>query len=65
MTNQPQPDESTSENVHSVTDPIKCKEMGQKYGWKLKDTRQTKDSILKIDCIFYGKQTSFEDERYD
>lgn len=56
---------SNQENVHSATDPQKCREMEQKYGWTLKTIRQTRDPILKVDCVFYGEQTSFEDERYD
>jgi hypothetical protein len=53
------------ENVHSATDPQKCREMEQKYGWKLKASKPTRDPILKVDCVFHGEQTSFEDERYD
>lgn len=55
----------TQENVHAVTDPEKCREMEKKYGWKLLDMRPTGNPILKVDCIFHGQQTSFEDERYD
>ncbi|MCL1466887.1 hypothetical protein [Argonema galeatum] len=57
--------EDTQENIHSATSPKKCFEMEYRYGWKLKDIRKTRDSILKVDCVFYGKQTSFEDERYE
>jgi len=53
------------ENVHSATDPQKCREMEQKYGWKLKAIKPTRDPTLKVDCVFHGEQTSFEDERYD
>lgn len=63
--NEPETNDLIEENIHSVTDPAKCKEMERKYGWKIKDIKKTTDSILKIDCIFHGKQTSFEDERYD
>ena len=55
----------TQENIHSATDPQKCLEMQQKYGWELKDIRPTRDSTLKVNCVFYGEQTSFEDKRYD
>jgi hypothetical protein len=48
-----------------ATDPQKCREMEQKYGWKLKAIKPTRDPILKVDCVFHGEQTSFEDERYD
>jgi hypothetical protein len=56
---------SVEENVHSATDPARCQEMAQRNGWKLKRVKPTKDPILKVDCVFYGKQTSFEDTRYD
>lgn len=57
--------DDTQENIHAATSPKKCFEMEQKYKWKIKDIRKTRDSILKVDCVFYGKQTSFEDERYE
>ncbi len=56
---------SNQENVHSATDPEKCREMEHKYRWTLKSVRPTRDPILKVDCVFYGEQTSFDDERYD
>lgn len=55
---------SEQENVHGATDPQKCREMERKYGWKLKRIKPTKDKVLKVDCVFEGEQTSFEDERY-
>jgi hypothetical protein len=45
--------------------PVTNNEMEKKYGWRLKRIKKTRDSILEVDCIFYGKQTSFEDERYE
>ncbi len=54
-----------NKNIHSATEPAKCREMEQKYGWKLVEIRPTKDKILKVDCVFEGEQTSFEDNRYD
>lgn len=56
---------STEENIHSVTDPDKCRDMERKYGWELKEIKPTRDPTLKVNCVFYGEQTSFEDERYD
>ena len=53
------------ENIHAATDRQKCIEMGKRYGWKLKRVKPTDDPVLKVDCIFYGEQTSFEDERYE
>lgn len=52
------------ENIHAATSPQQCREMGRRYGWKLKRVQPTKDKVLKVDCVFEGKQTSFEDERY-
>ena len=57
--------QNTEENIHSATDPDKCREMARRYGWKLKRIKQTRDPILKVNCVFYGQQTSFEDERHD
>jgi hypothetical protein len=51
-------------NIHSATAPEQCREMEQKYGWKLVEVRQTQDKILKVDCVFEGEQTTFEDNRY-
>jgi hypothetical protein len=62
---EPGPDDSTLENVHSATDPDKCREMERRYGWRLKRIKPTRDSTLKVDCVFYGEQTSFEDDRYE
>lgn len=56
---------SEQENVHAATDRQKCREMARKYGWKLKEVRLTKDPVLKVDCVFEGEQTSFEDNRYE
>ncbi|GEM_PF-1505421 len=51
MTKQP-------ENIHSATDPQKCREIARKYRWKLKAIRPTGDPILNIDCVFEGQQIS-------
>lgn len=56
---------SQAENVHAATDPEKCEEMAEKYQWELKEVRSTNDPILKVDCVFEGEQTSFEDTRYE
>ncbi|NJN22981.1 MAG: hypothetical protein HC812_19675 [Leptolyngbya sp. RL_3_1] len=53
------------ENIHSATDRERCKEMGRRNGWKLKRVKLTQDPVLKVDCVFLGEQTSFEDDRYD
>ena len=55
----------SQENVHAAVTPQACAEMGNRYKWKLKRVRPTGDPILKVNCIFEGEQTSFEDERYD
>lgn len=53
------------ENIHGATDPGQCQKMGRLNGWKLKRVKPTKDPILKVDCVFEGEQTSFEDDRYE
>ena len=55
----------SQENIHAAATPQACAEMGNRYKWKLKRVRPTRDPILKVDCIFEGEQTSFEDNRYD
>ena len=57
-------DKPTSENIHAATDPMQCKLMAARYKWKLKRVKPTKDPILKVNCVFEGEQTSFEDTRY-
>lgn len=57
--------EPNPENIHAATDPSKCREMAKKYGWKLKRVKPTRDKTLKVDCVFEGEQTSFEDDRYE
>ena len=47
------------ENIHSATSPQKCRDMERRYGWQLKTIRKTPNSILKVDCVFYGQQSSF------
>ncbi|NEZ65542.1 hypothetical protein D0962_22750 [Leptolyngbyaceae cyanobacterium CCMR0082] len=59
-----EPVDRSKENKHAVTDPELCYKMGKKYGWDLKDIRPTGGRILKVNCVFYGEQTSFEDTRY-
>lgn len=54
-------EQSEPENVHSATDPQKCREMESRYGWKLKRIKINKDLPLEVDCIFHGEQTSFQD----
>ncbi|MCC3439567.1 hypothetical protein [Microcoleus sp. PH2017_05_CCC_O_A] len=65
MTNSPEPEPSELENIHSVTDPEKCREMERRYDWKLKKIKVNKGLPLEIDCIFHGEQTSFQDFWYD
>lgn len=54
------------ENRHPVTERRLCKPMGIKNGFgRLKRIEPTGNSILRWDCVFQGKQTSFEDDRYE
>ena len=57
--------QADQENVHGATDPSRCEAMAKRYGWQLKAIRRTRGAMLKVDCVFFGEQTSFEDERYD
>ncbi|BAZ82977.1 hypothetical protein PN497_21525 [Sphaerospermopsis kisseleviana CS-549] len=42
---------SNEENIskHAVTDPKKCREIADKYGWELLRVEPTKSKILKFD----------------
>lgn len=51
-------------NVHAAVDEEHCLEMESKYDWTLIDVVPTRDPLLKVDCVFEGEQTSFEDTRY-
>lgn len=64
MSENGQDQEKALENIHAATDPQKCVEMAKRYNWELKEIRTTADPILRVDCVFEGKQTSFEDTRY-
>ena len=56
---------SQSFNAHAAANPKDCVKMGDKYGWKLKRVKPTQNPVLKVECIFEGEQTSFEDTIYD
>jgi hypothetical protein len=64
MTQEPNGNDEL-ENVYCVSDAEKCEEMQRKYGWPLKEIRPTQDSILKVECVFHGEQTSFWELWYD
>lgn len=53
------------ENVHAAVSRKDCDRMARRNGWTLIYTRRNGDKILTVDCIFEGKQTSFEDTTYD
>jgi hypothetical protein len=55
-------------NIHSATSREQCLEMGQLNNWQLVDVEPSGVEILKVDCIFSGKQTSFatgKDNEYE
>ena len=63
--NRVEQEPSEQENVHSATDPEKCREMERRYGWILKRVKTNKDLPLEVDCVFHGEQTSFQDLWHD
>lgn len=63
--NRVEQEPSEQENVHSATDPEKCREMERRYGWTLKRVKTNKDLPLEVDCVFHGEQTSFQDLWHD
>jgi hypothetical protein len=58
-------DDTKEENRHSATSASDCQKMAQNHNWELKRVEPTEDRILKVDCIFKGPQTSFQDDWYD
>jgi hypothetical protein len=58
-------DDTKEENRHSATSASDCEKMAQNHNWELKRVEPTEDRILKVDCIFKGPQTSFQDDWYD
>jgi hypothetical protein len=58
-------DDTEEENRHSATSASDCEKMAQNHNWELKRVEPTEDRILKVDCVFKGPQTSFQDDWYD
>lgn len=60
---------SNEENIskHTVTDPKKCREIADKYGWELLRVEPTKSKILKFDCVFQGETQfpSYQEDKKD
>lgn len=63
--NEQNQEQQPQQNIHAATSPQACIEMGKRYGWKLLGWQITNAPILRVNCVFEGEQTSFEDERYD
>ena len=64
MTYASEPQPQSQYNTHSAVDEEHCLEMEKRYGWPLVEAIPTSDPIFKVDCIFEGEQTSFEETRY-
>jgi hypothetical protein len=58
-------EDTEQENRHSATSASDCEKMAQNHNWELKRVEPTEDRILKVDCVFKGPQTSFQDDWYD
>lgn len=58
-------DDTEEENRHAATSGKACEEMAEKNDWELKRVEPTEDPVLKVDCVFKGEQTSFQDDWYD
>nr|WFD61339.1 MAG: hypothetical protein [uncultured cyanophage]WFD61412.1 MAG: hypothetical protein [uncultured cyanophage] len=50
------------QNIHAAASAGYCEKMAKRNGWKLVDVRPNGDPILPKDCVFEGKQTSFQEE---
>lgn len=53
-----------NENVHYATSRTQCKIMAKLNGWELIRIEPANDRILKVKCVFKGKQTSFMENNY-
>ncbi len=53
------------ENVHYASSEDDCRKMEVRQGWKLKRTERVGNGILNTQCIFEGRQTSFDNETED
>jgi len=64
MTRSPRYDPDENVSRHGATDPDKCEEMADKYGWNLVRIEETGDSVLEVDCVFDG-ETEFPPTPYE
>ncbi|HBL11811.1 MAG TPA: hypothetical protein DD379_10450 [Cyanobacteria bacterium UBA11162] len=64
MSITPRYDPDTNISRHRATDPEKCEDMADKYGWTLVRVEQTGDSTLESDCVFEG-ETEFPPSYYE
>ncbi len=64
MTRSPRYDPDENVSRHGATDPDKCEEMADKYGWSLVRVEETGDSVLEVDCVFDG-ETEFPFSLYE
>jgi hypothetical protein len=58
-------DENEEENRHAAVSEKNCQKMAKDNNWELKRVEPTSSPILKVDCVFKGPQTSFQDDWYD
>lgn len=49
-------------NIHAAASAQYCEKMAKRNGWNLVDVRPNGDPILSKDCVFEGKQTSFQED---
>lgn len=59
------PKQNDNENVHAAVTKQDCKNMGKRNQWELLRIDENGDSIMPYDCVFEGKQTSFQDTWHD
>jgi len=52
MTRSPRYDPDENVSRHGATEPDKCEEMADKYGWNLVRVEETGDSTLEEDSCF-------------
>lgn len=57
-------DSSRKITRHAATDPEKCEEMRDKYGWNYVGWESTTSDLLKVNCLFEG-DAEFPKSRMD
>lgn len=56
-------EDSEKYNIHAATSREQCLKMAELNGWTFVDAEPNGVPILKVDCIYQGKQTTFAPDK--